>query len=141
MKGITVAAGEAGDRLEFDTRVDWRAPRTLMKASFPLAFGNDEATYDLGLGTVRRGNNRESLYEVLHASRDMSVHGDSPPPDEILLSDICVKELSSTTDDIRFEVMATTAEIDFASLRAVCEQRDLEAAVVERHRQLSDADD
>lgn len=35
-----------------------------MKAEFPLNIANTEATYDLGLGSVKRGNNTETAYEV-----------------------------------------------------------------------------
>jgi len=59
---ISLAAG--GDRLEFDTRVDWKTPGTLLKASFPLSASNTRATYDLGLGTIERPNAQENLYEV-----------------------------------------------------------------------------
>lgn len=61
---IRLAAGDAGDRVEFDTTVDWRTPQTLLKAAFPLTVLNPLATYDLGLGTIQRGNNSEKLYEV-----------------------------------------------------------------------------
>ena len=61
---IRLAAGGAGDRVEFDTTVDWRTPRTLLKAAFPLAVSSPLATYDLGLGTIQRGNNTDKLYEV-----------------------------------------------------------------------------
>lgn len=61
---IRLAAGDAGDRVEVEIRVDWRSPRTLLKAAFPLTVANEKATYDLGLGTVQRGNNRAELYEV-----------------------------------------------------------------------------
>lgn len=44
--------------------IDWRSRRTLLKATFPLASKNDNATYDLGLGVIKRGNNRDNLYEV-----------------------------------------------------------------------------
>src|SRR5262249_2441231 len=37
---------------------------TLLKAAFELAAANPKATYDLGLGTIQRGNNTERLYEV-----------------------------------------------------------------------------
>jgi alpha-mannosidase len=59
---ISLAAG--GDRLEFDTKVDWRTPGTLLKASFPLSASDSKATYDLGLGTIERPNAHENLYEV-----------------------------------------------------------------------------
>ena len=35
-----------------------------LKVSFPLAVSNPKATYDLGLGTIQRGNNTSTLYEV-----------------------------------------------------------------------------
>lgn len=59
---ISLAAGS--DRVEFDTQVDWRTEGTLLKAAFPLTVANPQATYDLGLGTIQRGNNTSSLYEV-----------------------------------------------------------------------------
>ena len=55
---------EGGDRLEFDTRVDWKTPGTLLKASFPMTASNPKATFDLGLGTIERGNATPNLYEV-----------------------------------------------------------------------------
>lgn len=61
---IRLAAGKAGDRVEIDNRVDWHTPRTLVKAAFDLTASNPKATYDLGLGTIERGNNHEQLYEV-----------------------------------------------------------------------------
>jgi alpha-mannosidase len=61
---VRLAAGDAGDRVEFDCNIDWYERETLLKASFPLAIANDSATYDLGLGTIKRGPNRPELYEV-----------------------------------------------------------------------------
>jgi len=61
---IRLAAGKAGDRVEIDNRVDWHTPRTLVKTAFDLTASNPKATYDLGLGTIERGNNHEQLYEV-----------------------------------------------------------------------------
>ena len=59
-----IRLAEGGDRVEFDTSVDWRSPGTLLKASFPLAASNPDATYDLGLGTIQRTNDTPDLYEV-----------------------------------------------------------------------------
>jgi alpha-mannosidase len=59
---ISLAAG--GDRLDFDTAVDWKTPGTMLKAAFPLAASNAKATYDLGLGVIERPNARETMYEV-----------------------------------------------------------------------------
>ena len=61
---IRLAAGTAGQRVEIDTQVDWSTRGRLLKASFPLAVENPEATYDTGLGTIRRGNNQRERYEV-----------------------------------------------------------------------------
>jgi alpha-mannosidase len=61
---IRLAAGGAGDRVEWETTLDWRTPGTLLKAAFPLAPDNPEATYDLGLGVIRRGTNVATRYEV-----------------------------------------------------------------------------
>jgi alpha-mannosidase len=59
---IRLARG--GERVEFDTEVDWRSPGTLLKASFPFTASNPMATYDLGLGTFERPNSTADLYEV-----------------------------------------------------------------------------
>lgn len=59
-----ISLTEAGDRVDFDTRVDWKTTGTLVKAAFPLRASNPKATYDLGLGTIERGNNHANLYEV-----------------------------------------------------------------------------
>ena len=56
---------EAGSQfIKVDNFVDWQERRTLLKAQFPFTCYNEEATYDLGLGCIRRGNNKENLYEV-----------------------------------------------------------------------------
>lgn len=61
---IRLGAGGAADRVEIDTSLDWRTPATLLKAAFPLSVRNRRATYDLGLGTIERPNDTETLYEV-----------------------------------------------------------------------------
>ncbi len=61
---ISLAAGGAGSRVEFATDVDWRTKGTLLKAAFPLAAANRNASYDLGLGVAERPTNRPNLYEV-----------------------------------------------------------------------------
>src|SRR5215471_313615 len=55
---------EGGDRVEVENGVDWKSPNSLLKASFHLAAANAKATYDLGLGTIERGNNTAEHYEV-----------------------------------------------------------------------------
>lgn len=61
---ISLAAGSAGDRLEFRHELNWNSQATLLKAAFPLAVSNAQATYDLGIGTIKRDNNQPKLYEV-----------------------------------------------------------------------------
>ena len=61
---ISLAAGEAGDRLVIANEIDWRTPGTMLKAAFPLAASNRMATYDLRLGTIERPSNTPKLYEV-----------------------------------------------------------------------------
>jgi alpha-mannosidase len=55
---------ESGDRVEVENLVDWKSPNTLLKAAFPFTASNPRATYDLGLGTIERGNNTPDHYEV-----------------------------------------------------------------------------
>jgi alpha-mannosidase len=53
-----------GDRVDVENLIDWKSPNTLLKASFPFTASNPKATYDLGLGTIERGNNHPDHYEV-----------------------------------------------------------------------------
>ena len=61
---IRLAAGGAGDRIEWDISANWASPATLLKLEFPLAVTNLQATFDLGLGTAVRTNENSRLYEV-----------------------------------------------------------------------------
>jgi len=61
---ISLAAGAGGDRVEWDVTANWHTPGTLLKTEFPLTVTNRSATFDLGLGVVRRGNATPSIYEV-----------------------------------------------------------------------------
>ena len=61
---VSLATGSAGDRLEFRSELKWNTQATLLKAAFPLSVSNTQATYDLGIGTIRRDNNQPKLYEV-----------------------------------------------------------------------------
>lgn len=60
----TISLAQGSSRVEVDNRVKWHSKGTLLKAVFPLAVSNDQATYDLGLGAIRRGNNTKVKYEV-----------------------------------------------------------------------------
>lgn len=61
---IRLNEGAQADRIDFYNEVDWATSNALLKAEFPLAVANAEATYDLGVGSVKRGNNTEISYEV-----------------------------------------------------------------------------
>jgi alpha-mannosidase len=61
---ISLASGAAGDRVDWDVAVNWHTRKALLKVEFPLAVSNPKATFDLGLGTIERGNVNPSRYEV-----------------------------------------------------------------------------
>jgi len=61
---IRLGVGAAGERVEFDLDFNWQTRASTLKATFTLNSGNPEATYDLGWGTITRGNNTERRYEV-----------------------------------------------------------------------------
>lgn len=61
---IRLSAGDAGDRVEFDNRIDWHTRAAALKATFPLTAANSRATYSWGIGTIERGNNDEKKFEV-----------------------------------------------------------------------------
>jgi alpha-mannosidase len=51
-------------RVDVENHVDWKSPNSLLKVAFPFSASNAKATYDLGLGTIQRGNNTPDHYEV-----------------------------------------------------------------------------
>jgi alpha-mannosidase len=61
---IRLAAGGAGDRVEFSNVVDWKTKEANLKAVFPLTASNSQATYNWDIGAIQRGNNDEKKYEV-----------------------------------------------------------------------------
>ncbi len=61
---ISLTRGDAGRRLEILNEVSWGTRGRLLKAVFPVTTPSPEATYDLGLGVIKRGNNRRERYEV-----------------------------------------------------------------------------
>ena len=61
---FSLSAGDAGKRLEVTNKIDWQSREVSLKASFPLAVSNENATYNLGVGTISRGNNDEKKFEV-----------------------------------------------------------------------------
>ena len=61
---IHLYEGGLAARIDFENEVDWRSSNALLKAEFPLSVSNEKATYDIGLGSVKRGNNQDNLFEV-----------------------------------------------------------------------------
>jgi alpha-mannosidase len=61
---ISLAAGDAGNRVVFGNSIDWKTKAAALKATFPLTASNPLATYNWGLGTIERGNNDEGKFEV-----------------------------------------------------------------------------
>ena len=54
---IRLYEGELAGRIDFYNEIDWQSTNALLKAEFPLNLDNEKATYDLGIGSVQRGNN------------------------------------------------------------------------------------
>ena len=61
---VSLSAGDAGNRVEFGLTMDWKTLYANLKATFPLSASNEDATYNWGLGTVRRPNASERQFEV-----------------------------------------------------------------------------
>jgi alpha-mannosidase len=61
---VRLAAGEAGERVEIANAIEWKIAETALKASFPLTAANSSATYNWEVGTIERGNNDSTKYEV-----------------------------------------------------------------------------
>ena len=59
-----IRLSEHGQSVEVVNDIDWKTKERALKASFPLTSGNPNATYDLQLGAVVRGNNNPKKYEV-----------------------------------------------------------------------------
>jgi alpha-mannosidase len=63
---IRLSAGADGSRVEIVNLIDWKSRGTLLKAAFHVTAQAPEATYNLDLGTINRGNRNEKQYEVPH---------------------------------------------------------------------------
>ncbi|HEV2424762.1 MAG TPA: glycoside hydrolase family 38 C-terminal domain-containing protein [Terriglobia bacterium] len=61
---IRLAAGDAGNRVEFLNHIDWKGEAAALKAVFPLTASNSEATYNWGAGTIQRPNDNEKTFEM-----------------------------------------------------------------------------
>ncbi|ABF42123.1 glycosyl hydrolases 38-like protein [Candidatus Koribacter versatilis Ellin345] len=61
---IRLSAGDAGNRVEFTNEIDWQTKESALKAVFPLAFSNENATYNWDVGTIERPTNTPKKFEV-----------------------------------------------------------------------------
>ncbi|MCP9612306.1 alpha-mannosidase [Coprobacter tertius] len=61
---IRLTNGASDDRIDIVNDIDWDSSDALLKAEFPMNFANPKATYDLGIGSIQRGNNTDIAYEV-----------------------------------------------------------------------------
>jgi alpha-mannosidase len=61
---ISLATGDAGNRVEFANAIDWRTLSANLKATIPLAASNPDATYNWDVGTIQRPNAMERQFEV-----------------------------------------------------------------------------
>jgi alpha-mannosidase len=61
---ISLTCGDAGRRIEITNKADWQSKEVSLKAAFPLSVSNEKATYNLGVGTIQRSNNKENQFEV-----------------------------------------------------------------------------
>ncbi|GAA3760872.1 glycoside hydrolase family 38 C-terminal domain-containing protein [Terriglobus aquaticus] len=62
---VSLAAGSAGNRLEFANSIDWHGKAENLKVAFPLKSSNPNATYNEDVGVVTRPNAMERQFEVV----------------------------------------------------------------------------
>jgi alpha-mannosidase len=61
---IRLAAGDAGERVEFANVIDWATRESNLKAVFPLTASNEMATYNWDVGTIERPTAQPKKFEV-----------------------------------------------------------------------------
>ncbi len=65
LQTVSLAAGDAGNRVEFTNSIDWRGEAENLKVAFPLTASNPEATYNEDVGVVTRPNAMDRQFEVV----------------------------------------------------------------------------
>ena len=97
-----IILGEKSEAIRVENEIEWRGRGKLLKTPFCFTVENEEASYDLGLGVIRRGTDKPNLYEVPAQNwADISGEGygvsvfseckngwDHPTPDTIRLTGI-----------------------------------------------------
>ena len=61
---VRLAAGDAGNRVEFANAIDWKELASNVKATFALSATNKNATYNWDIGTIERPTEDERQFEV-----------------------------------------------------------------------------
>ncbi|SFS07299.1 alpha-mannosidase [Granulicella pectinivorans] len=61
---VSLATGDAGNRVEFSNSIDWRSKDANLKVIFPLTASNPNATYNEDIGTIERPNATPRQFEV-----------------------------------------------------------------------------
>ena len=61
---VSLAAGDAGNRVEFRNVIDWKTRQANLKVTFPFAASNKLATYNWDVGTIQRPTAQERQFEV-----------------------------------------------------------------------------
>jgi alpha-mannosidase len=61
---VSLAAGDAGNRVDLHEAIDWKTPGANLKAAFSLSASNPKATYSWDVGTVERPNATIRQYEI-----------------------------------------------------------------------------
>jgi alpha-mannosidase len=61
---ISLAAGDAGNRVEIGNAIDWNTKEANLKATFPLTASNQMATYNLDIGAIQRPTAEARKFEV-----------------------------------------------------------------------------
>ena len=61
---IRLNGGGQQERIDIVSEVEWNTKNAMLKAEFPLTVNNSKATYDLGIGVIRRETNTAESYEV-----------------------------------------------------------------------------
>lgn len=52
------------DRIDFDTKIDWKEKQAFVKAAFPVAINSDKATYDIQFGNVERPTHWNTSWDL-----------------------------------------------------------------------------
>ncbi|MBV8890521.1 MAG: alpha-mannosidase [Acidobacteria bacterium] len=61
---VSLAAGDAGQRVEFQNAIDWNTRESNLKATFPMTASNRVATYNWDIGTIERPTAEPKKFEV-----------------------------------------------------------------------------